>query len=81
MLFQWRNLTTRQRYIIQLKFKISITELNFLVVGVRDFLKAFDKKSKCLHIPLPKPETELGSIKSIDNLFAQYCEDIKNYEN
>ena len=35
--------------------------------------------SKCLLIPRQKPEIELGSTKSKDNLFVHHCRDIKSY--
>ena len=41
-----------------------------------DFLNFFDKASKCLQIPFPKPKIESGSTKSKNNLFARYYNDI-----
>ena len=40
---------------------ISNRELTCLVDSLRDFLKTFDKASKCIQIPLPKPNVEIGS--------------------
>ena len=52
-----------------------------MVDSLRDFLKTFDKASKCLQIPPPKPKIEIGSTKSKDNLFAHYYNDINEYPN
>ena len=60
---------------------ISKRELNTLVDSLRDFLKTFDHASKCIQFSLPKPEVEIGSIKSEDNLFAQYHKDIIEHPN
>ena len=47
----------------------------------RLFLRTFGKASKCLHIPLPNPKTEIGSTKSKDNLFTHHYEDIIELSN
>ena len=60
---------------------ISKRELTCLVDNLRDFLKTFDKDSKCIEIPLPKPKVEIGSTKSKDNLFAHYYNDIFEHPN
>ena len=75
-LFQFCDSTTQQRYILQEELNISKRELTCLVDILRDFLKTFDKASKCIHIPLPKPKVEIGSTKAKDNLFAYYYNDI-----
>ena len=53
----------------------------FLVVSLGDFLKIFDKKSKCLRVLLPKNTIENGSKMSKDDLFAHYCNDINEHPN
>ena len=73
--FQFCDLKTQQRYILQEAVNITKRELCSLVNSLHDFLKTFDKASKCLQIPLPKPKNEIRSTKSKDNLFADYCED------
>ena len=75
-LFQFCNLKTQQRYILQEEVNISKRELTCLVDNLRDFLKTFDQASKCIEIPLPKPKDEIGSTKSKDNLFAHPYNDI-----
>ena len=75
-LFQFCDLKTQQSYILQEEVKISSRELTCLVDNLRVFLKTFDQASKCIQIPLPKPEFEIGSTKSKDNLFAHYYTDI-----
>ena len=60
---------------------ISKTELTCLVDNLRDFLKTFDQASKCIQIPLPKPNVEIGSTKSKDNQFAHYYNDIIEHPN
>ena len=75
-LFQFCDLKTQQRYILQEEVNISKRELTCLVDNLRDFLKTFDHASKCIQIPLPKPKVEIGSTKSKDNLFAHYYNDI-----
>ena len=69
-LFQFCDIKTQQRYILQEEVNISKRELTCLVDNLRDFLKTFDRASKCIQIPLPKPKVEIGSTKSKDNLFV-----------
>ena len=71
-LFQFCDLKTHQRYIIQGEVNIFKRELFCLVDSLRDFFKTFDQVSKSTHIFLPKPKVEIGSTKSKDNLFAHY---------
>ena len=73
--FQFLDLLTQQRYILQEDVKISKRELTCLVHSMRDFLKTFDHTSKCIQFSLPKPKVEIGSTKSKDNLFAHYYND------
>ena len=75
-LIQFCVLRRHQRYILQEEVNISKRELTYLVDSPRDFLQTFDKASKCIQIPLPKPKVEIGSTKSRDNLFAHYYNDI-----
>ena len=70
--FQFCELKTQQRYILQEEVKISKRELTCLVDSLRDFVKTFDYASECIQITLPKPRIEMGSTKSKDNLFAHY---------
>ena len=74
-LFQFCDLKTQQRHILQEEKNISKRELTCFVNSLRDFLKTFDHASKCIQIPLPKPKSEIGSTKSKDNLFAHYYND------
>ena len=67
-----------QRYIFQEEVNIWNRELSSLVYTLHDYLKTFDKESKCLQLPLPKPNIGLGSTKSKANRFAHYCKDIIN---
>ena len=80
-LFQFCDLKTQQRYILQEEVNISKRELTSLVDNLRDFLKTFDQASKCVQIPLPKPKVEIGSTKSKDNLFAHHYNDIIEHPN
>ena len=75
-LFQFCDLKTQQRCILQEEVNISKREFTCLVDNLRDFLKTFDQASKCIQIPLPKPKVEVGSTKSKDNLFTHYYNDI-----
>ena len=75
-LFQFCDLKTQQRYILQEEVNISRRELTCLVENLSDFLKTFDQSSKCIQIPLPKPKVEIGSTKSKNNLFVRYYNDI-----
>ena len=75
-MFQFCDLKTQQRYILQDEVNISKRELTCLVDNLRDFLKTFDQASKCIQIPLPRPKVEIGPTKSTDNLFAHYYNDI-----
>ena len=80
-LFQFRDLKTQQRYILQKEVNISKRELTCLVDSLRDFLKSFDHTSKCIQIPLPKPKVEIGSTNSKDNLFGHYYNGIIEHPN
>ena len=62
-LFQFCDLKTQQRYILQEEMNISEREMTFLVDNLRVFLKTFDHASKCIQIPLPKHEIEIRSTK------------------
>ena len=75
-MFQFCDLKTQQRYILQEEVIISKRELTCLVDNLRDFIKTFDQASKSIQIPLPKAKAEIGSTKSKDNLFARYYNDI-----
>ena len=80
-LFQFCDLKTQQRYILQEEVNISKRELTCLVDNLRFFLKTFDQASKCIQIPLPKPKVELGSTKSKYNLFVHHYNDIIEHPN
>ena len=80
-LFQFCDITTQQRYILQEEVNISKRELNCLVDNLRVFLKTFDQASKCIQIPLPKPKVEIASTKSKDNHFAHHYNDIIEHPN
>ena len=80
-LFQFCDLKTQQRYILQEEVKISKRELTCLVDNLPDFLKTFDQASKCIQIPLSKPKVEIGYAKSKDNLFVHYYNDVIDYPN
>ena len=80
-LFQFCDLKTQQRYILQEEVNISKRELTCLVDSLRDFLETFDQASNCIQIPLPKPKIEIGSTKSKDNLFVHYYNDIIEHPN
>ena len=75
-LFQFCDLKTQQRYILQEEVNISKRELTCLVDILRDILKTFDQISKCIQFPLPKPKFEIGSTKSKDNLFVHLYNDV-----
>ena len=80
-LFQYCDLKTQQRHVLQEEVSISKRELTCLVDNLRDFLKTFDQASKCVQILLPKPKVEDGSIKSKDNLFAHHYNDMIEHSN
>ena len=80
-LFQFCDLKTQQRYILQEEVNISKRELTCLVDNLRDFLKTFDQASKCIQIPLPKPKVEIGSTKLKNNLFVHHYNDIIEHSN
>ena len=56
-------------------------ELSSLVDSLRHFLKFFDRASKCIPIPQPKPKVEIGSTKSKDKLIAHYYNEIIEHPN
>ena len=80
-LFQFCDLKTQQRYILQEEVNISKRELTCLVDNLRDFLKTFDQASKCIQIPLPKPKAEIGSTESKGNLFVHHYKDMIEHPN
>ena len=80
-MFQFCDLKTQQRYILKAEVNISKRELTGLVDSLRDFLKTFNKASNCVQIPLLKPNFEIGSTNSKDNLFAHYYNDIIEHPN
>ena len=80
-LFQFCDLKTQQRYILQEEVNISKRKLTCLVDNLHDFLKTFDQASKCIKIPLPKPKVEFESTRSKDNLFAHHYNDIIEHPN
>ena len=75
-LFQFCDLKTQHRYILQEEVSISKGELTCLIDNLREFLKSFDQPNKCIQLPLSKPRVGIGSNKSKDNLFAHYYNDI-----
>ena len=81
ILFQFCDLKTQQRYILQEEGNISKRELTCLTDNMRDFLKTFDQASRFIQIPLPKPKVEIGFTKSKDYLFAHYYNDIIEHPN
>ena len=80
-LFQFCDLKTQQRYILQEEVNLSKRELTCLVDNLRDFLKTLYQDSKCIQIPQPKPKVEIGSTKSNDNLFVPHYNDIIEHPN
>ena len=80
-LFQFCDIKTQQRFILQEEVKISKRELTCLVDNLRDFLKTFDQASKCIQIFLRKPKVEIGITKSKENLFAHHYNDIFDHPN
>ena len=80
-LFQFCDLKTQQRYMLEEEMNISKRELTCFVDNLRVFLKTFDQASKCIQIPPPKPKVEIGSTKSKNNLFAHYYTDINEHPN
>ena len=79
--FQFCDLKTQQRYVLQEEVNISKRDLTCLVDNLRAYLETFDKASRCIQIPLPKPKVEIGSTKSKDNLFARHYNDIIEHPN
>ena len=55
-LFQFCDLMTQKRFILQEEVNNSKRELTSLFGSLRDFLKTFDQASKCIQIPLPRPK-------------------------
>ena len=80
-LFQFCNLKAQLRYIRQEQVNICKRELSFLVESLPDFLKTFDKASKCLKVPSAKPKFEIGSTKWKGNPFVQFYKDVAEHLN
>ena len=75
-MFQFWDLKTQQRYIFQKEAKIFKWKFSSSVESLQDFLETFDKATKCLQTPLPRPEMEIGSTKSKNKLFVQKNRDV-----
>ena len=67
---------TQQRFILQEVVSVSKRKPSSVVDRLRDFLKTFEKATKCLQNPLLKHKIEIGSTESKDNLFGRYYNDI-----
>ena len=80
-LFQFCDLKTQQRYILQEEVNISKRELTCLVDSLRNCLKFFDHASKCFQIAIPELKVQIGSTNSKHNLFAHCCNDIIEHPN
>ena len=80
-LFQFCDLKTQQRYILQEEVNILKRDLISLAHSLRDLLKTFDHASNFIQVPLEKSKIEIGSTKSKDNLFAHYYNDIIEHPN
>ena len=81
-LFQFCNLKTRQRVILEEEVSVSLKELGANLNTLRQFLKQYDKTVKFPALyPLPQPKEEIGFILSKDELLAHYFRDIEEYFN
>ena len=80
-MFQFCDLKTQKRYVLQEEVIISERDLRCLVDSLRDFLKTFDKACKCLQFQLPKPKIEIESGKAMDNLFVHHFNDYSEHPN
>ena len=69
--FQFCDSKIRQRHLLQEEKKLSI-ELGSLVNSLGHFPKTFDQAGKCIRIPLPKSEDEIGSENSRENIFSHF---------
>ena len=79
--FQICDIKTHQRYILQENTKSPKDNSVPWSKVCAIYLEAFDKASKCLQIPLPKPKTEIKTTESADDLFTQLYNDIIEYPN
>ena len=70
-LFHFCDLETEQRYKLQ-EVNNSKSEHSFSDESFCNFLRTFDKASKCIQIPLSQPKLEIRFTKSKDHLFAHY---------
>ena len=51
-------------------------EIELLIDGLGEFLKAFDQANKVSQIPITKPKFEIGFAKITDELFSHCYKDI-----
>ena len=63
-LFQFWDIKTQQRYILQDEVNFSKGKPTSVGDNLRDFLKTLHHATKCIQIPLPKPKVENRSTKS-----------------
>ena len=69
--FQFCDSKLQLRFILKEEVSTSKNENESLPDSLVEFLKAFDQANKVLHIPLPKPNFEIGFTKAKDELFSR----------
>ena len=79
--FEFCDLRTQQRFILQEEVTITKKELASLLNNLRSFLKQYDSASKFPLHPIPNPKQEIGFTLWKDELFAHYFIDFKEHSN
>ena len=81
-LFQFCNLRNQQGLIFEEEVSVSLRKLVAILNTLRQLLKQCDKTVKFPTLyPLPKPKQEVVFALFKDELFAHYCQDIKEHCN
>ena len=75
-LYQFCDIKTKQRDILQEDFNISNRELSSLVDSLRDFPESYWKSGQVFTNFITKTKIEIRSTKSRDNLIASYYNEI-----
>ena len=79
--FHFCDSKLQQRFILKEDVSISKKEIESLLDGLGEFLKAFDQANKVSQIPIPKPKFEIGFTKAKYELFRHCYKDIVDHLN
>ena len=79
--FHFCDSKLQQRFILKEEVTFSKEEIESVLDGLGEFLKAFDQANKVSQIPLPKPKFEVRFTKAKDELFSHCYKDLVEHLN